>query len=118
VGWTGGPNAQQFVQKEPDEVMDCALDSLHRIFRIPRKEIDQFLEDSYMHNWSADSFTGGGYSYVAVGGTRAPSQLARPVEGTLFFAGEATNTEGHPGTVHGAIATGLRAARQLIGDAG
>jgi monoamine oxidase len=35
------------------------------------------------------------------------------LEDTLFFAGEATNTEGHQGTVHGAIATGLRAAQEI-----
>jgi len=34
------------------------------------------------------------------------------VESTLFFAGEATDPEG-AGTVEGAIATGLRAARQV-----
>jgi monoamine oxidase len=50
-----------------------------------------------------------------VGGIDAQAQLARPLEDTLFFAGEATNTEGHQGTVHGAIASGLRAAREIIG---
>jgi monoamine oxidase len=39
--------------------------------------------------------------------------LARPLAGTLFFAGEATDTEGATGTVHGAIASGRRAARQV-----
>jgi len=37
------------------------------------------------------------------------------VEDTIFFAGEATNTEGHHGTVHGALATGIRAAREILG---
>ena len=40
--------------------------------------------------------------------------LAAPIEDTLFFAGEATNTDGHTGTVHGAIATGRRAAREIL----
>ncbi len=48
-----------------------------------------------------------------MGGSEAPKILARPVEGTLFFAGEATDTEGRTGTVEGAIATGLRVARQV-----
>ncbi|MEP6993186.1 MAG: FAD-dependent oxidoreductase [Acidobacteriota bacterium] len=39
--------------------------------------------------------------------------MARPVAGTLFFAGEATNAE-QSGTVAGAIASGRRAARQLL----
>ena len=44
----------------------------------------------------------------------AQAQLARSLDDTLFFAGEATNTEGHHGTVHGAIATGLRAAKEVM----
>jgi monoamine oxidase len=39
------------------------------------------------------------------------------VEGTLFFAGEATNTEGEEGTVHGALETGWRAAREVLAHA-
>jgi monoamine oxidase len=38
--------------------------------------------------------------------------LARPVEGTIFFAGEHTEAE-ETGTVSGAIASGRRAARQV-----
>lgn len=72
------------------------------------------LEAFYTHNWQADKFSTGAYSYIPVGGIDASEALARPIEDTLFFAGEATNTEGHQGTVHGAIATGLRAAREII----
>ena len=114
VGWTGGPNAKRLLQDDLEVVLDRALKSLQHILCIPRKEIKNMLEHSYMHNWSADAFTGGAYSYIPVGAMKAPSQLARPVEHTLFFAGEATNTEGHAGTVHGAIATGIRAAGELI----
>ena len=42
----------------------------------------------------------------------APRALARPVAGTLFFAGEATDAE-DIGTVAGAITSGRRAGRQL-----
>jgi len=45
-----------------------------------------------------------------VGGVEVPRQFGEPVAETLFFAGEATNAEGHTGTVHGALATGYRAA--------
>jgi monoamine oxidase len=40
------------------------------------------------------------------------------VEETLYFAGEATNSDGYNGTVHGAIATGSRAAEELLGALG
>jgi monoamine oxidase len=32
----------------------------------------------------------------------------------LFFAGEATDITGHNGTVHGAIASGKRAAKEIL----
>jgi len=43
----------------------------------------------------------------------APVRLARPVDGTLFFAGEATDGE-QIGTVSGALASGRRAAREVL----
>jgi monoamine oxidase len=49
-----------------------------------------------------------------VGGLPAQQALARPVADTLFFAGEATELEGHHATVHGAIAAGERAASEVI----
>jgi uncharacterized protein with NAD-binding domain and iron-sulfur cluster len=49
-----------------------------------------------------------------VGGADAPAALARPLSRTLFFAGEAADAEGGTGTVDGAIASGRRAARQVL----
>ena len=45
----------------------------------------------------------------------AVNALAQPFGGTLYFAGEATDTGWHWGTVHGAIASGLCAASQAVG---
>ena len=49
-----------------------------------------------------------------VGGKDAPALLARPVRGTLFFASEATASDGRIGTVDGAIASGRRAATAVV----
>jgi monoamine oxidase len=51
---------------------------------------------------------------VGVGGGDAPKQLSRPVQSTLFFAGEAADAEGRNGTVHGAIGSGERAADEVL----
>ncbi|MBV8340280.1 MAG: FAD-dependent oxidoreductase, partial [Candidatus Eremiobacteraeota bacterium] len=56
----------------------------------------------------------GAYSYVTVGGADARADLAAPVDGTLFFAGEATSIHGQGGTVNGAIVTGERAAAEVV----
>jgi monoamine oxidase len=71
-----------------------------------------------VHDWQADPYSSGAYSYIATGGMGAPQALADAIEGTLFFAGEAANKEGHNGTVHGAIGSGKRAAREVLAAAG
>jgi hypothetical protein len=114
VGWVGGPVADQFALQPESFVVNHALDALTRLFGIERKRIEHLLEAQYVHDWQADPFARGSYSYVTVDGLGAQEYLARPVEDTLFFAGEATNSDGHHGTVHGAIATGRRAAREVL----
>ena len=41
--------------------------------------------------------------------------LAQPLDDTLFFAGEATDTEGEASTVAGALQSGMRAAKEVMG---
>jgi monoamine oxidase len=48
-----------------------------------------------------------------VGGINAARRLSQPFRRTLFFAGEATESE-NSGTVEGALASGLRAFRQIV----
>jgi monoamine oxidase len=71
-----------------------------------------------MHDWQQDPFSRGAYSYASVGGFDAAKALAAPVADTLYFAGEATNCNGYNGTVHGAMASGDRAARELLQSMG
>jgi hypothetical protein len=44
----------------------------------------------------------------------AQSSLATPLFGRLFFAGEATQSDGHHATVHGAFHSGIRAASEAL----
>ena len=113
VGWAGGTRADRLSLESDDALLDHAFESLSHIFRTSKTVLEQELAEFYTHNWHRDPFSAGAYSYIPVGGLDAQAQLARPLDDTLFFAGEATNTEGHHGTVHGAIATGLRAAREV-----
>jgi len=67
--------------------------------------------------WSKDPFARGSYSSVAPGASIEDyDTLARSVEDTIFFAGEATNSK-HPATVHGAFISGQRAAAEILADA-
>jgi monoamine oxidase len=114
AGWAGGTRAEKLSLESDDALLDHALESLSHIFRLSKPVLEQSLAEFYTHNWHKDPFSAGAYSYIPVGGVDAEAQLARPLAETLFFAGEATNSDGHFGTVHGAIATGLRAAREIM----
>jgi monoamine oxidase len=117
TGWIGGTRALELVRLPASEIVSIALESLAHILGVQRSYLETRLANPgsayYFTNWSQDPFARGAYSYVLVNGLQAPEQLAAPVAGTLFFAGEATNTEGHSATVHGALATGVRAAREV-----
>jgi monoamine oxidase len=118
VAWAGGPAADALGGLSPLALADRALDALARVLGQPRALVERELVTWASHDWAADPFARGAYSYVAVGGMEAQAALARPVEDTLFFAGEATELAGHQATVHGALFAGERAANEVIRSLG
>lgn len=66
-----------------------------------------------MHRWAADPFARGSYSYAKPGHAGCRMLLAAPVDGRLFFAGEACS-EHDFSTAHGGYLTGVAAADQAI----
>ncbi len=113
VAWFGGPEAESLSRLSRDEIEHRAVGGLARRLHVAPRRFVRHVRSTHMHNWSADPFSRGAYSYVVVGGADASRTLARPLKGTLFFAGEAFDSEGRNGTVEGAIASGRNAARQL-----
>ena len=111
VGWQGGLRAKALAQLASEELEDAAIATLAQHLRIAPRRMRGMVEGTWTHDWEHDPYSRGAYSYQTVGGADAPAMLSRPVRGTLFFAGEAANREGRTGTVHGAIASGRRAAR-------
>ncbi len=64
--------------------------------------------------WASDPYARGSYSYLPVGATPDDRlALQEPVLGGLVLAGEHTDVDG-PATAHGALASGRRAAEQLL----
>jgi monoamine oxidase len=112
VGWVGGPKADAVSSAE--QFLAQALRSLERIFSLPSQSLDTELRNWYLHDWQSDPYTRGAYSYAPVGAAECSAEMAKPVDNTLFFAGEHTDTTGHWGTVHGALRSGIRAAKQLL----
>ena len=115
TGWAASRRGERLSRRSGLFIRDKALESLTAIFGAPRPTVEVMLQSWHVHDWQSDPYARGSYSYVGVGGEGAQLELAQPVAETLFFAGEATNTEGLHGTVHGATATGERAAREILG---
>lgn len=112
--WAAGPQAAQLAGVG-DEIVRTALRCLAKIFAGNERCVADF-EGAYSHDWQADPFACGAYSYLVAGGGNAREQLARPLAKTLFFAGEAAETGGESGTVAGALESGKRAVEQLLAE--
>ncbi|HEX4130551.1 MAG TPA: NAD(P)/FAD-dependent oxidoreductase [Pirellulales bacterium] len=111
TGWAGGPAAERLASLPDDEIVAKAIVSLERL--LGHTALRPLLVAAEVANWQRDPLARGAYSYVGVDGVEAVAALARPVVDTLFFAGEATHA-GMSGTVAGAIASGYRAAEELL----
>ena len=115
TAWAGGPRADGARAGLGEAALvDRALAGLARMLAMPRARPRRPPRSpGATHDWRRDPWSRGAYSYVGVGGLPAQRALARPVEGTLFFAGEATELE-EMGTVAGALASGRRAAQRIL----
>ena len=112
VLWCGGPTGGA-LSRAPRVVMSQAiLAQLAVGFGIRPRRVKAAIHRVWWHDWDHDPYARGAYTYHRVGHAEAHRELARPVQQTLFFAGEATEEAG--GTVEAALASGRRAARQVL----
>jgi monoamine oxidase len=117
VGWAAGPAADRFAARHAsggEARVRAGLTSLAGALRVSARALAAAMEDARSFDWASDPYARGAYSWIPVGGLGAPAALAAPLSGTLFFAGEATDLIGDPGTVQGALATGARAAAEIV----
>ena len=110
TAYTGAAEADKLGQIGREGAIQVGLQNLEQVFERP---LADRLVDALFMDWQADPYARMAYSYVPVNGVGLRSQLAQPVDQVLFFAGEAT----HPtraATVHGALESGIRAAREVL----
>lgn len=93
-----------------DAAIPTALDHLSTMLGT---NVKPYFDSGRVIAWSTDPWAKMAYSYVPVDGVGLRTQLAPPLEGVLFFAGEATHLT-RAGTVHGALKSGIRAANELL----
>ena len=106
----GGAGAEFLNEQGPGAAFAKALEELAGLFGSDARLSLRSLAAS---NWGRMRAIGGGYSHALPGCAGARKDLARPCEGRIFFAGEAT----HPydfSTAHGAHDSGVRAAEEVL----
>jgi monoamine oxidase len=111
AAWCAGPNADRLSGLAKSQLVTRALESLESLLG-NRRQIQTQLRAAHVHDWQADPFACGAYSFVMVGAGSARKALARPLQETLYFAGEATSSD-EAATVAGALQSGERAVRQM-----
>ncbi len=112
LGFNAGDYGREIESWTDAKIVASAMETLRKIFG------NQFAApvDFQITRWASDPFACGSYSFNPVGANPSlRSQLAVPLNGTLFFAGEATERE-YFGTAHGAYLSGVRAADQMLKD--
>jgi len=109
TGWATGDGARELIRLGEEAALESGLKSLSEDLGrpVPRPEAAR------MQHWRDDPFALGAYSTVPPGASGAGAELARPVGDRLFFAGEATASGTGPSSVHGAYASGIRAAAEV-----
>ena len=114
TGWAAGRHALALTGKSDQQIIAIAVNALAGLLGKDESDLKTRLEAGFTHDWQTDPFACGAYSYGKVGGADAARVLSEPMADTLFFAGEATNFDGHNGTVNGAITSGRRAAEEVL----
>jgi len=109
-GFFGGRFAQAL-----EDAGDGALaaEAIDEIVALLGSDFRRKLKPLAESRWAHDPFARGSYSHALPGHAGARAVLAAPVDGRLFFAGEATSPNFFS-TAHGARDSGERAAREVF----
>jgi monoamine oxidase len=109
-GFFGGRFAQSLEDAGPGALAAASIDEIVSILgHDVRRKLTPLAES----RWAHDPFARGSYSHALPGHAGDRAVLAAPVDGRLFFAGEATSPEFFS-TAHGARDSGERAAAEVM----
>jgi monoamine oxidase len=109
-GFFGGSFARQLEDAGAGALAAQAIEELVSLFG---SDIRRKLKPLAESRWGHDRFAQGAYSAARPGHAGARAVLAEPVDGRLFFAGEATSPNFFS-TAHGARQSGQRAAEEVL----
>ncbi len=111
-GFFGGRFAQELEDAGNGAI---AAHSIDEVVALLGSDFRRKLTPLAESRWAHDPFARGSYSHALPGQAGMRAVLAAPVDGRLFFAGEATSPNFFS-TAHGARDSGERAAGEVLGE--
>lgn len=109
VGFTAGPGTQKLAKLSREEYIKQATEDIH--------VAGGSLRSSDVLNCEACLWNTPGnmaYSYIPVNAVGSRERLAAPIDGRIWFAGEAAVPAGYAGTVSGAVESATLAAHAIV----
>jgi monoamine oxidase len=108
-----GESADQLALLSENAAIQELLTELSLLY--PNGNVQSMYSGEFLYkNWANEPYIGGAYSFPSLNSEGQREKLAAAVSNKLFFAGEATNFNGHLATVHGAMESGYRAVLELL----
>ncbi len=109
-GYFGGRFARELEDAGEDTFAAVAIDEIVALLGSDYRKKLRLLS---LSRWAHDPFANGSYSHALPGRAGDRAKLATPVDGRIFFAGEATSPNFFS-TCHGALESGERAAGEVV----
>ena len=113
TGWLAGPVLRK-IRLDDGYLLDEATRSLTYLFGCTQEYLQNELRFSKVVNWSKDEFSRGAYAYKTLQTAAALKTFYKPVDHTIFFAGEALYDGPEMGTVEAALASGRDVAEEIL----
>ncbi|MEO6454206.1 MAG: NAD(P)/FAD-dependent oxidoreductase [Ginsengibacter sp.] len=112
VGWLAGPEADKHHNLNDSELLEKAITSLAKIFKLNDEYLYSKLLIHKICNWVKDPFCRGAYSYATLSTKTAVDILKKPIQNTIYLAGEALS-KSDTGTVDAALQSGKEVAKLI-----
>lgn len=112
TGWLSGPVVDK-IQKSEEQLRDDCYASLTYLFNVDEELLKKSIRAIKVISWKHDPYAAGAYAYKTVHSDEVSSLLSRPINDTLYFAGEAYYQGSEMGTVEAALGSGENVVKQM-----
>lgn len=115
TGWLAGPVLKK-LPPDNESMLKLAYRSLAYCFAVDEADVRKHVKAIKVTNWESDQFALGAYTYATLHTSDALSVLSKPVEKTIYFAGEALHEGAEMGTVEAALVTGNEVTEKIMSE--